>query len=341
MFRKFIIICMIFPNILFSQIQNSAYNSLNLHSSSRILSMGGEVISIFDNDVSLVSLTPSLLNQKMDKHISFNFVDYIADVNFISFYSAHKMSDNLMLFLGIDAINYGEFSGADIFGRPTNYFNASDQIITIGGSKKISDYFIFGSNIKLLNSKLETYHSMTLSSNISTTYINRESNFSSTLLIKNIGKPIINYTLNKEDLPFEVQLGLSKSLKYLPFTYSLVLHHLNQYDLSDDYNLNTIYDPITNTVQIKDETVVKKLLRHVIIGGELNPFRKAFYLRGGFNFQRREDLKLSSAFTMSGFSFGVGCSLKKIQINYSRSAFHTASSLNSFSTIINLSSFGF
>jgi len=82
------------------------------------------------------------------------------------------------------------------------------------------------------------------------------------------------------------------------------------------------------------------MLRHVIIGGELNPFRKSFYLRGGFNFQRREDLKLSSAFTMSGFSFGLGFSVKKVQINYSRSAFHTSSSLNSFSIITNLSNFG-
>ena len=245
-----------------------------------------------------------------------------------------------MLFAGVDAINYGEFNGTDVVGNSIANFNASQQIITLGSSKKLSDNFTFGANIKLLNSNLETYHSMTLSSNISTTYINQNSDFTSTFLIKNIGKPIINYTSEKEDLPFEIQLGISKSLKHLPFRYSVVLHHLNQYDISDDYNLNTIYDPITNTVQIKDETVAKKILRHVIVGGEFNPFRKSFYLRGGFNFQRREDLKLSSAFTMSGFSFGLGFSVKKVQINYSRSAFHTSSSLNSFSIITNLSNFG-
>ena len=47
--------------------------------------MGGDVISIFDNDVSLANFTPSLLNEKMDKQIAFNFVDYLADINFISF----------------------------------------------------------------------------------------------------------------------------------------------------------------------------------------------------------------------------------------------------------------
>ena len=302
--------------------------------------MGGDVISIFDNDVSLANFTPSLLNENMDKQIAFNFVDYLADINFISFHSAKKISENLMLFAGVDAINYGEFNGTDIVGNSTANFNASQQIITLGSSKKLSDNFTLGANIKLLNSNLETYHAMTLSSNISTTYINLDSDFTSTFLIKNIGKPIINYTSEKEDLPFEVQLGISKSLKHLPFRYSVVLHHLNQYDISDDYNLNTIYDPITNTLQIKDETVAKKMLRHVIIGGELNPFRKSFYLRGGFNFQRREDLKLSSAFSMSGFSWGLGFSIKKVQINYSRSAFHTSSSLNSFSIITNLSNFG-
>ena len=84
-------ISIFFPNILFSQIQNTSYNSLNTHSSSRILAMGGDVISIFDNDVSLANLTPSLLNKKMDKQIAFNFVDYLVDINFISLLAASNL----------------------------------------------------------------------------------------------------------------------------------------------------------------------------------------------------------------------------------------------------------
>ena len=114
MFRRFIILSVFFPNILFSQIQNTSYNSLNTHSSSRILAMGGDVISIFDNDISLANFTPSLLNEKMDKQIAFNFVDYLADINFVSFHSAKKISENLMFFVGVDVINYGEFIGTDV-----------------------------------------------------------------------------------------------------------------------------------------------------------------------------------------------------------------------------------
>lgn len=340
MFRKIFILCILFPNILFSQIQNTSYNSLNLNSSSRILSMGGEVISVVDNDLSLALVSPSLLNEGMDKQISFNFVDYVSDINFISFHFAKKMKNNLMIFSGIDAVNYGVFNGVDEIGNVNSTFNASQQIATLGMSKYLGKDFTIGSNVRLLNSSLESYHSVVLSSNISTTYNNKERSFTSTLLLKNIGRPIKSYTSEKEELPFEIQLGLSKSLKHLPFRYSLVLHHLNIYDISNDYNLNTIYDPVTNQLIVKEETVAKKLLRHVILGAELNPFKKSLYLRAGFNFQRREDLKLTSSFNMSGFSFGLGFSIKKIQINYARSAYHSSSMINSFSIVTNLSNFG-
>ena len=340
MIRKFIIISVFLPNILFAQIQNSSYNSLNLNNSSRVLSMGGDVISIVDNDVSLAFQAPSLLNKEMNRQMSFNFVDYVSDINFISFHYAQKISNNLMIFSGLDAINYGEFIGSDATGNSTSVFTANQQIFTLGTAKQLSDKFTIGTNIKLLNSQLESYHSLSLSSNVSTTYFNKENNLAATLLFKNMGKPIKSYTSTSENLPFEIQLGLSKSLQHLPFRYSLVLHHLNVYDISNDYNLNTIYDLTTNTIIIKKETVAKKMLRHVILGGELNPFRKSLYLRAGFNFQRREDLKLSSSFSMSGFSWGMGFSVKKIQINYSRSALHSSSVLNSFSLITNLSNFG-
>ena len=341
MFRKYIIIlCFLSPNILFSQLQNSSYNSLNLHSSSRVLSMGGDINSIVDDDISLALFVPSLLNEEMDNQIAFNFVDYVSDINFISFHFVKKFNNNLMFFTGIDAINYGKFDGRDEIGNTISKFSATQQITTIGMSKYLGNNFTLGSNFRLLNSNLESYHSLVLSSNISTTYHNKDANFTSTFIVKNLGRPIKNYTLEKEDLPFEIQMGLSKSLKHLPFRYSFVFHHLNVYDLSNDYNPRTIYEPATNELIVKEETVTKKLLRHVILGGELNPFRKNLFLRAGFNFQRREDLKLDSSFNMSGFSWGIGFSIKKVKINYSRSSFHSSSMLNSFSILANFSNFG-
>ncbi len=328
------------PLISLSQIINNSYNCLNINSSSKISSMGGELFSIIDKDVSLASQVPSLLNPKMDNQISFNFIDYVSDINFISFHSARLLPEGFMMFFGVDAFNYGIFDSYDESGNYINQFKANQQIFTLGSSKAISDRILLGTNIRFLNSKLEDYYSLSISSNISITY-DSENNFSSTILIKNIGRPIIRYTSITEDLPLEVQLGFSKTLEHLPFKYSLVIHNLNKYDISNDYNLNAIYDPSSNSLLYEDETVSKKILRHIIIGGELNPFNKALYFRGGFNFQKREDLRLSNSFNMSGFSFGLGLNLKEFQINYSRNIYHVSSMVNSFSIITNLSNFMF
>jgi len=328
------------PLSLFSQIDNSSFNSLNFNSSSRSISLGGDVISIVDDDVSLACVTPSLLNQSMNRKIAFNFVDYFSDINYLSVHFATNVSDNLMLFSGLDAINYGDFIGTDDVGNQISTFSANDQILTFGLSKILSDKFILGSNLRILNSNLETYHALSISSNISVTYNSQEERLVLTFLMKNFGRSIKSYTSEKEDLPFELQFGLSKYLEHLPFRYYLHIHNLQQYDISNDFSLNEIYDPLTNSIVYKDESVAKKLLRHLSIGGELNPFRKSFFLRLGFNFQRREDLDLVSNMTFSGFSFGTGFSIKNIQINYSRSSYHAQHMINTFSVITNLSNFG-
>ena len=81
--------------------------------------------------------------------------------------------------------------------------------------------------------------------------------------------------------------------------------------MSNNYNQNLTYDPVTNELIVKNETVFKHLLRHVISGAELNPF-KSLFIRAGFNFNRREDLKMDSFYNMSGFSWGLGLSVKKL-----------------------------
>ena len=53
--------------------------------------MGGNLNSVMDNDISLALITPSLLNEEMDGQIAFNFVDYVSDINFISFHFAKKL----------------------------------------------------------------------------------------------------------------------------------------------------------------------------------------------------------------------------------------------------------
>ena len=85
--------------------------------------------------------------------------------------------------------------------------------------------------------------------------------------------------------------------------------------------------------------IFKTFLRHIIIGGELNPFQKSLFLRGGFNFQRRFDMSLSSNPRFVGFSWGIGVRFSKFSIDYSRSSYHLSGMLNNFSFAADLNQF--
>ncbi|MBT3612358.1 MAG: type IX secretion system protein PorQ [Flavobacteriales bacterium] len=317
-----------------------AFSFVDIALSPRTEAMGGSAIAIIDNDVSLGQITPSLLNNKMHNSLVFSFTDYLSDVNLIGFSYARKWKEFGIFSIGIKAINYGEFEYNDAVGDNLGSFSAHDQVITFGLGKRLNEKFTFGINLNMLNSQYETYHAFALSSNVSVTYFNPEKEFTSTLLFRNIGRQLIKYANTEESLPFDVQLGMSKELKHLPFRYSLTVHHLNQFDIKSPYKLTSQTNIETGELEIKEENVGKTAFRHLIIGGELNPFRKNLFVRGGFNFQRRFDMSLSTYPAMVGFSWGIGFKVLRFRFDYNRSAYHLSGSPNNFSFATNLSTFG-
>ena len=338
-FRNFIIL-FIFPFSVLSQSLNSSFSFLNTEISSRSLAMGGDLISIYDNDILLAQKTPSILNPDMNNELGFSFVDYFSDISLVSFNYAKNFKKIGCLSLGFISADYGDFTSTNEVGEQDLSFSASDQIINFGFARKINQKINLGFNINFLNSSYERYHSYSITSNISTTYYSSENNFNSTLLFKNIGRQLKGYTSLSEKIPFEIQFGISKKLEHLPFRYSIVLNNLNKFDISNDYSLNSFTNNESGEIELVDESFAKTILRHIIISGELNLFNDNLYLRGGFNFQRRFNMTIDSYGGLVGFSFGVGIKVSKINLSYSRSSYHLSGQLNSFSFSTNLSNFG-
>ena len=71
--------------------------------------MGGSLIAINDNDLSLAQTTPSLLNNKMNNELVFSFTDYFSDINVLAFSYAKEFNSLGVLSIGVKAINYGNF----------------------------------------------------------------------------------------------------------------------------------------------------------------------------------------------------------------------------------------
>ena len=340
---RFIILLYIlsFPLLIFSQNGGiNSYSFINVEISPRIEAMGGNLISIYDNDINLALTTPSLLNQKMHNELSFSVINYVSDINLYSAIYVRDISKLGTVLIGFKSFNYGDFKLTDEIGNEYGIFNASDQVFTLSIGKQLFENLSLGCSFNLISSQYESYNAMAISSNLSTTYNSFKHNFTSTLICKNIGRSLNTYTNSKEYLPIEIQFGLSKILKHLPFRYHISYNNLNKFNISSPYKLTTQTNIETGDLEIKRETFAKTLLRHIIIGGELNPFKKNLYLRAGFNFQKRFDMSLSTYPYLTGFSFGLGFKVYRFRFDYSRSFYHVASIINNFSITTNLSKKG-
>jgi hypothetical protein len=319
----------------------TAFSFVNIETSSRVEALGGSGIAIFDNDVSLVQTTPSLLNPEMDKSIVFSFGDYFSNINLFSFSFSKNLEKIGVFALSLKAINYGFFDRNDENGYNHSEFSANDQLLTFGFAKQLNDRFTLGLNLNLLNSNYDFYNSFAISSNISSTYYNKKKRFTSTFLVKNMGRQVKSYTSINESLPFEMQFAISKELAHLPFRYHLAYNSINIFDVKSPYKLTSQTNTDTGELEIKQENIAKTALRHIVIGGEFNPFRKSLFIRGGFNFQRRFDLTTTTRPALVGFSWGIGFKVMKYRFDYSRSSYHLAAAPNNFSIATNLSTFGF
>lgn len=326
---------------------NSTYDFLNLTNSARIAALGGQQISLFDDDLNVVFHNPSLLNPSMSNHTVLNYVNYFAGINYGYAAYAWNTGKAHTLGAGIHYVNYGDFIRANESGLQEGTFRAADYAFNIYYSRPILDsLFTIGVNFKPLYSDLESYNSFGLALDGGITYFNPDKLFSAALVMKNAGMQLKKYypSQNRESVPFEIQLGITKELTHAPFRFSIIAHQLQKWDLryktekdieEEEGNIN-LGEPAQST-PVAD--FADNFMRHMIFGLEFVP-SKNFNVQLGYNYKRRQELKIDERAGMVGFSWGFGIRIKKFHINYGRSAYHLARGTNHFSITTNLSEFG-
>ena len=320
----------------------STYEFLNLPPSARAAAMGGNIIGIFDEDVSLVFQNPAALDPEMHNALSFNTALYFAGINFGYLgYGRHYESIKTTFAGGLQYIAYGKFMGTDLNGNETAEFNAGEYALNLTAARQYKK-FNYGAHIKLIYSGLESYSSYGLATDIAGAYIDTATKFTATVVVKNIGTQLKPYTEdNREPLPFEIQAGISKQLKYMPFRFSVVVHNLQRPDIRyNDPNFTpepTIFGDTTEVVKEK-KYIADKIAYHFIFGGEFL-LGNSFRIRGGYNHMRRQNLSLDTRRGLSGFSVGAGLRISKFRIDYGFAKYHLAGASHQFSLSTNLSDF--
>ncbi len=315
---------------------SQSYAFLNLESSARVAATGGSLLSIQDNDPNTAFINPSLLDTNMHGALALNYINYFAGINYLYAGYVHSFNEitasaNLMY------LNYGKFTRTDDLGNVIGEFTANDMVLSLGASKRIDTAFSVGANVKIINSVLESYTSFGAAVDLSGTYRNMEKNFSASILMRNIGMQFSTYTdNNRQPLPFGIDIGFSKKAAKAPFILHVLMKDLQKWDLTyTDPNAEPELDFNGDTVTVKPPGFLNKLMRHVNVGVEFAP-SEAFFIDFGFNYRRRQELKLDNRPGMVGFSIGAGIKIKRFRFSYGRSSYHRAGGSNHITVTTNI-----
>lgn len=324
----------------------STYEFLNLPASARLSALGGQLIAVPDDDVNLALGNPALLNPAMGGQIAFSHAFHLADVQhgYVAF-GLDRPTWQTTLHGGLQYIRYGEFTRTDEFGDEQGTFQVGEYAFTVGAARQWEERLSVGANLRLVNSQIESYSSLGVMADVAARYRDTSGLFNISLVLRNAGRQLTTYREgNVEPLPFEMLIGLSKRLRYLPFRFSATYRYLNRWNvLYDDPNVRD------ESILLGGETPPERspasiwfdnFFRHFVFSGELLIGKQDnFRLRVGYNHLMRQELSVGDFRSLAGFSFGVGFKVNRFRIDYGRTAYHLAGGVNHLSIATNLKEF--
>ncbi len=320
---------------------SSIYQFLNLTTSPRIAALGGEQIAIFDNDLNVAFHNPAMLNAEHHNWFNFNYLKYFADISVKNISFAQNFGKIGNIAFALHSVDYGTFTRTDEFGNIFGTFTCSDQSFNAIYSYQKDSIFSFGATLKYIRSNYENFSSQGIATDISAAYVSSDKLFSISLIFKNIGTTLTSYYENaSNDLPFEIEMGLTKKLTHAPFRLCLTLRNLQKWNLTYENQNQAVKTNIfgeTEPQKSKLEEEFDNTMRHVILGVEFLPL-KSFSINIGYNHQRRKDLSVQDLRILTlGYSLGFNLKLTNWQFSYAYSNFHAAGGSHYFAAAVNLS----
>lgn len=288
---------------------SSAYQYLNITSSSRIYGLGGVNITAVEDELSVTDQNPALLGPEMDNQIFIDYMRYLGQSNFAGARYAHAVGERGAWSAGIRYFGYGKMQGTDEFGNPTSSFSPSDVNFNGSFSYDITDRLRGGITLKFLYSSYESYSAFAVGTDLGINYYDPDHELSLSAVIANLGGQLKRFNTTYDRLPFDIRLGIAKKFGTLPIRFSITAWQLTKWHLP-------FYETGDGTTdeefKVKD-TFFSNLFRHLIFGVDFIPSER-FYVALGYNYKSRTDMSTYKRSFVSGFSLAAGLNLRRFNV---------------------------
>lgn len=139
--KKQLLILLLFCLSLATQAQNgtSVFKFLELPFSSHASALGGDNISINDNDITMAIHNPALLSFVSDKTLNMNYMSYIDGVGVGSAAFSNTLGERSVWAVAAQYVNYGNFKETSAEDIELGTFSAKDMAFSGIYSYDLSD----------------------------------------------------------------------------------------------------------------------------------------------------------------------------------------------------------
>lgn len=322
---------------------HNAFEFLRLPASARLTGLGGFQIAVQDDDVNLALSNPAALNPLMHHQVSFSHNFMVSDIagGYVGF-GQHLAKPDLTLHAGIQYLDYGDFTETDEIGNVIGDFKVNEYAFTVGAGKRLYERVSVGANLRFITSQYESYTANGVAADLAAMFHDTTRLLNISLVIRNLGMQMQTFTDgDREALPYETQLGLSKKLKHLPFRFSIIYRYLNRWNvLYDDPNSQEDTFIFGEETTKNERPQLDNFFRHFVFNGEFLLGKKEnFRLRMGYNHLLRKETEVRNLRSLSGFAFGFGVKVKWFRVDFGRSLQHLGEGNTHFTLSTNFSEF--
>ena len=212
------------------------FSFMNLSPSARITALGGMQIAVKDDDPAFAAANPAALNPTMDGRLSFQHNFFLSDIQhgYVT-YANDIPKIGFTVHGALQYIGYGDIPMTDEYGNKLGgNIKASETALTLGAARPLTDRLSMGLNLRFGFSTLDIYKSSALAADAGLMYADTAHGFSAALVLRNAGTQLSTYNGTREDMPFDLQIGISKRFRHLPFRFGIIAHHLHQWEITYD-----------------------------------------------------------------------------------------------------------
>lgn len=294
----------LFATTLWAQESLTGYNFLRLPASAHAAALGGDNISIVEDDASLIFHNPALISSVTDRTVNLNYMTYMAGVQTGSASLVKAYKDRGSWGVMGSFMDYGKMKETTASGDITGDFSARD--VMVGGSFAylLNDRLAGGVTVKMAGEFIAGYSALAVGVDLGLNYYDEDRGLSLSAVARNLGGEVKAFNDDFNKMPLDVQLGGSKKLGNAPLRLSVTMTRLN--DWSDS-----------------------RLTDHLVFGVDAL-LSESIFLAAGFNPRRAREMKISDTENSSshgaGLSFGGGLQLERFKLQVAYAKYHVSSS---------------